>query len=109
MFKIVQEPTFTHEVIAKVPVDGGFRDEKFKATFRVIDPEEAESFDLSKVEGSTNFLRRVIVRLSDIADAEGAPIEWNDEVFTAVVKLPWARGALARGYFGALTGAKSGN
>lgn len=109
MFKIVTDPTFTHPVTARVPVDGGFRDERFKATFRVLDPEEVEAFDLKTAEGSCGFLNRVIVKLDEIADAEGQPIEWNDGVRDAVFKLPWARNAIAKAYFAALTGAKAGN
>ena len=109
MFKIAAEPTFRHEVKARVPVDGGHREESFQATFRVIPPEEADTFDLSMTTGSTDFLKRVIVRLDEIADAEGKALEWSDEVLEAVVRLPWARTALARAYFAAIAGAKSGN
>lgn len=109
MFKIVEEPTFTHDVTARVPVDGGFAEETFKATFRVIDPEEVDSFVLTTTEGSTAFLRRVIKRLDDLADAEKHPIEYSDEVRDAALRLPWARAALARTYFAAISGAKAGN
>lgn len=110
MFKIVTEPTFTHPVTAKVPVDGGgFLEEKFKATFRVIAPDEADAFDLLTNEGSTAFLKRVVVRLDELGDAEGQPIEFSEQVFDAALKLPWARGALARTYFAAVSGAKAGN
>lgn len=109
MFKIVQEPTFTHTVKARVPIDGGFREESFKATYRVIDPVELEKLDLSTNEGSTEFLHRTVARLDDIGDAEGNAVEWSDEVFAMVLRLPWARAALARGYFSAIAGAKAGN
>jgi len=109
MFKIAKEPTFTHEVVTRAPVDGGFEEQKFKATFRAIDPEEAETFDIVTLEGSTAFLRRVVVQLHDVVDAEGKPVEWNDAVLLAALRLPWARTALARAYFAAIAGAKAGN
>ena len=109
MFKIVQEPTFTHSVIARVPIDGGFREESFKATYRVVDPAELEKLDLATNEGSTAFLKKAVVRLDEIADVEGKTLEWSDEVRDAALKLPWARVALARGYFAAIAGAKAGN
>lgn len=109
MFTVTKEPRFTHDVTARVPTDGGFREETCKATFRVIDPEEAGAFDLMTTEGSTGFLKRVVVRIEDIADAEGKPIEWSDDVRDAVLRLPWARSALARTYFSAVAGAKAGN
>lgn len=109
MFTISTEPQFTHDISARVPVDGGYRTEDFKATFRVIDPDEIEQFDLSTGDDSTDFLKRVVVKLDDIGDAQGEPVEWSDEVLEKVLKLPWARGALARGYFAAIKGAASGN
>ena len=109
MSKTSTEPTFTHEVKARVPVDGGFQEERFKATFRVVDPDEAAKFDMMSIDGSTGFLKRVVVRLDDIGDAEGKPLEWSDAVFDAVLRLPWARSALARTYFMAVSGAKAGN
>lgn len=109
MFTITDEPRFTHDVTARVPVDGGFAEETFKATFRVIDPEEADSFALATTDGSTAFLKCVIVRLEGIADAEKKPLEYSDTVRDAVLRLPWARSALARAYFTAISGAKAGN
>ncbi len=109
MFTVTDEPTFTHDVTARVPVDGGYVEETFKATFRVIDPEETDSFALATTDGSAAFLKRVIVRLDDIGDAEKKPVEWSDKVRDEVLKLPWARRALARAYFEAISGAKAGN
>ena len=109
MFKVTNEPTFTHKVNTRAPVDGGFEEQAFKATFRVIDPEEADTFDISTIKGSSGFLRRVVVKLDELADAEGKAVEWNDAVFDAVLRLPWARSALARTYFGAVSGARAGN
>jgi hypothetical protein len=109
MFKIAAEPTFTHDVTARVPVDGGYIDEKFRATFRTLDPAEAGKFDLMTAEGSTAFLKRAVVKLDDIGDAQGKAMEWSDALFDEVLKLPWARAALARAYFSAVAGAKAGN
>lgn len=109
MFKIIEEPTFRHDVVARVPVDGGYTEEKFAATFRVISPEEIDSFDLMKTEGATDFLKRVVVELHDIADAQGKALEWSDATRDAALRLPWARGALSRTYFEAIQGAKRGN
>lgn len=109
MFKIVADPTFTHTVKIKVPIDGGFTEETCKATYRVLDPAVAESFDLGSRQGSTDFLRAAIVRLDDLCDAEKKPVEWSDAVFTQVLRLPYARVALARGYYNAVTEAVTGN
>lgn len=109
MLKIAKEPTFTHEVKAQVPVDGGYKPESFKVTFRVIDVHELEKLDQRTAEGGTALLRRIVARIDDIADAEGNPLEWNDETFAAVLALPWARQAMWQHYNSALSGARQGN
>lgn len=109
MFKVAEEPTFRHKVTARVPVDGGFEEQSFEATFRTIPLEEAEAFDLMSAEGATPFFKRAIVELHDIGGADGNPVEYSDKVRDAVLALPWARKALAKAYFGAMAGAKEGN
>lgn len=109
MFKVATEPTFTHTVEAMVPVDGGHAKENFKATFRAISLEESNKFDLKDVESVGAFIKRVVVSLDDIADAEGKAIPFNDQVFDQVLALPWARSALARTYFAAVSKAVEGN
>jgi len=109
MFKIADEPKFTHDVTARVPVDGGFREEPFKATFRVLDPEQLDKFNLGTTDGATAFLRAVVVRLDEIGDAQGKPVEFSDEVFNQVLRLQYARVALTRAYFDGISGAKAGN
>ncbi|MEL7838385.1 MULTISPECIES: hypothetical protein [Citromicrobium] len=109
MFKIVDSVTFTRKVTAHVPDGDGQVPETFKATFRSIPPEEADEFNLMSTEGASEFLRRVVVRLDDIGDAQGKPVDYSDEVRDQVIRLPWARGALARTYFEEVRGAKLGN
>lgn len=109
MFKILSEPTFTHKVRISVPINGGYRDETVEATFRVVDPARLDSHDLRTTEGSTAFLKDVLVKLDDIADADGKPLPWSDEVRDAVLCLPYARSALAAAYFKAMVGAREGN
>lgn len=109
MFTISKEPTFTHDVTARVPVDGGYVEESFKATFRAIPPEEAEAYDLTRTDTSVDFLKRIIVKLHDIGDAEAKPVEYSDAVRDQVLRLPWARSALAMAYFSAISGARLGN
>ena len=71
--------------------------------------EEAEGYDLMDADSSKEFLKRIIVELHDIADAEGQPLEYSDSVRDQVTRLPWARKAIAKAYFAALNGAKEGN
>lgn len=109
MFKLAAEPTFRHTVTAKVPVDGGFEDQSFAATFRAIGMDEAESFEMMDATSVKAFLERIIVELHDIGDVEGKALEYSDNVRDQVTRLPWARKAIVKTYFAALNGAKEGN
>jgi hypothetical protein len=108
MFTIQDDPQFTHTVKVQVPVDGGFKAQEFKATFRVVPPEETDRHDLHTTEGSTAFLRRVIVSLDDIG-ADGQILPYSDELRDRVLARPYARTALATTYFKAIAGARAGN
>lgn len=109
MFKLVENPTFTHTVKVKVPVDGGYADQSFKATFNVVPLDERRQFDLEDAEASDAFLRRIIAKLDDIADAEGKPLEYSDAVRDALIARDYVRIAIVRSYFEAMGGARSGN
>lgn len=109
MFKVVAEPTFTHLVKIKTPSDFGHTEESCKATYRVLAPEEADQYDLGTTEGSTEFLRRVVIKIDDLVDGDKKPLEFNDAIFGQLLKLSYVRVALARTYFSAVTTAVAGN
>lgn len=109
MFRIVERPEFTHEVPVQVPVDGGWKTEKLKARFRILPDEELDTGDLTQVEASKEYLRRIIVRLEDLADEAGQPLDYSDEVRERVLALPYARLALMRAFSLAQVKAREGN
>ncbi|NML88346.1 hypothetical protein HHL26_04605 [Sphingobium sp. TB-6] len=109
MFIVDLDPQFTHAVKVKVPVDGGHKEETFKATFRVIPTDEMGQYDLSDGESSAVFLRRAIVSMSELVDRDKEPLSYNDDLRDELLRRPYVRSALARTYFEAVTGAKSGN
>lgn len=106
MLKLSARPQFTHKATASVPIDGGFRDEVFKVTYRLASDPDA---DMSTPKLQDDFLRDVVVELHDIADEAGHAIPWSDEMLTNVLALPWAKLAIIRGYFAAVTGARAKN
>ncbi len=108
MFRIVHEPTFTHTVPVMTPVDGGHREEKIEVTYRIINADEAAGYPETE-EGNADFLRRVVLRVDDIADEDGAPLPWSDELRDRLIALPHVRIALARGYGAALAKGRAGN
>lgn len=109
MFRIVERPEFTHEVHVQVPVDGGYRTETMKARFRILPEAELDTGDLTQTEAGKEYLRRIVVRLEDLADASGQPLDYSDDLREAVLALPYARLALIRAYVAAQTRAREGN
>lgn len=104
--KVCPRPTFRHKVTARVPIDGGFRDETFHVRFQLASNPEA---DLSADSLKDAFLRDVVVEIDELVDPHGDPLPWSDEVREAVFALPWARMAILRGYFEAVVGGRAGN
>ncbi len=109
MFKIIQNPEFTHAVPVQVPADGGHREEVLKARFRVLSGEGDDVFALKTNDEIMAFLGRAVVGLEDIVDDDGKPVPFSDAVRDQVLALPYARAALLRAYITAVTKARAGN
>lgn len=110
MFIIETEPTFTHEVKVLVPVDGGYRQDTFKARYRVMPTEDADKYDLFKEDQSKAFLRAVVIGLEDIVDDQRKPVPYSDTLRDRLLGWPHTRRALAATYFEAIKGtARQGN
>jgi len=109
MFKIVENPEFTHVVPVPVPTDGGHREETMRVRYRVIGDDLADSFDLQDPNGVKDFLRAVIVRIDDLVGGDNKPLEWSADLRELVLGLPYARLALLRGYMTAVIKTRLGN
>jgi hypothetical protein len=103
------ERQFTARVTANVPVDGGNREERFKARYRVLSTDQLENFELGSSQGTTDFLRAVIVELFELVDDNNNPVAYNDDVRDQVIIDPVARTALIRGYFDNIGKGRKGN
>ncbi|PHP17652.1 hypothetical protein CG471_21765 [Sphingobium sp. IP1] len=109
MFAVDKNPTFTHVVKVKVPVNGGYEDQTIKTTFNVIPVEEAVKFDLTEGQDTTAFLKRAVAHMDDLVDVEKNPLPYNDDLRDQLIALPYVRSALARSYFASVSGAFAGN
>lgn len=109
MFVVDPNPTFTHPVKVKVPVDGGFEDQTFKATFNLIPAEEVSDYDLSKGADSKDFVTRAVVSMDDLVDKDRQPVPYSDKIRDLLLSQSYVRKALARTYFEAVSGGQSGN
>ena len=109
MFIKASNPTFTHVVKVKVPIDGGHADQDFKATFKVLPIDKSSEFDLREGASSTEFLRTVVIGMDGIVDDANQPVPYSDALRDEIVAIPYARAALVRTYFEAIGGAAAGN
>ena len=112
MFKLVENPEFTHDVPVMVPIDDGHREEKFRARFRAI-PEELSNELLAdeavKADAGKGFLRRIVVKVMDVVDEAGQEVPWSEAMFEQMIALPFVRAGLSAAYFRALSKARAGN
>ncbi|MET4247562.1 hypothetical protein [Bradyrhizobium sp. LA6.7] len=109
MFKIVDKRTFTHEVKVFTPTDGGFSEDLLKATFNYVPTDRVASFDLSRSDDTTSFLREIVVRFSDLVDEQDQPIACTDELRERLLFVPNVRQALITHYFEAVNRIAEGN
>ncbi len=110
MFKIDDAPEFTHTVRVMTPVDGGHREDSFKARFKVVEEDENQG-DLAAFSPETikDHLRRIVVGMEDLADDAGKAIPYSDEVRERMLRLPHVRLALLRAYRNAFAKERAGN
>lgn len=106
MLKIAKSPEWTHEVVVSVPVDGGFENQSCRVRYRILDPAAIDPTDANNPE---TLLRAVVVRIDDLADEAGHPIDWNDAVRDTVFAMPFVQAGLIKGYYRSITGAREGN
>ena len=109
MLKISSNPTFQRTITAKVPVDGGYREDSFKVTFKMLSTDEINKFDLASEAGTRQLLTAVIENLDDIAGENDKPLPYSDDLRDKVLGLPYLRTALVTEYFKSISGATEGN
>ena len=106
--KIIQNPEFTHEVTVCHPVDGGYKEESFKARFRVLPKARVEEIMRGK-DGDRVLLEEALVSAEELQDENGKALTWNDELRDQLINYSPALIALVRTYFGAISKVKAGN
>lgn len=108
MFNVDSSPTFTRTVKVKVPSGNAFEEQSFRATFRAVDNDAINGHDHSTDQGTSAFLRSVVVSLDDIVGADG-PVSFSAELLDRVIAKQWARMPLYQTYLASLNGAAEGN
>jgi len=109
MLKLQDNPTFTHDVTAHMPVDGGTSPQTFKATYKLLTGEELSAFDTTTPPGMQAFLQAAVVGVSDIQDDQGQPIPYSNDLRDRLIDIPPIMNALFNAYVSACAGARAGN
>lgn len=114
MFKIADKPQFTHDVPIMVPADmnsdgGGHQEHILRTTFKVLPISEASAFDLNLADGTTGFLKAVIVRFDDVVDGDGKPQTYSEELRDQLIDFHYVRAGLVNAYLRAVMKARMGN
>lgn len=106
MLKVAKRPQWAHDITFSVPVDGGFDKQTARVTYRLL---EETGIDPAIKDDSLVILHNVVVRMDDLADEAGNPLEWNDTVRDTLFEQPFVQAGLIKGYFRSVVGAASGN
>ena len=109
MFKLKDNKDFWWPVTVAVPVDGRHAKHKFRGQFLLIDQEEIDGYveDANDDEaGDLDLLSRVLIGWEGVADDDGNPIEFSDEVRDKLLKIPYVRLGLIKAYFEAVAGGR---
>lgn len=109
MFKITNDPTFSHAVEVFVPVDGGHDKQTFRATFNVLPSDKERTFDLQTAEGSDAFLRAIVRGMDELVDQANKPVPYSEGLRDQLLQLPFVRQALVRTYYAGIQKGPAGN
>lgn len=118
MFKIELPERVKWPVKIPVGEDGGtVRQLKMTAYFKVLPQDRLDEITRGKVAdallgaGDTDgdLLREVLVGFDDVGDAEGAPLEFSDEVRDQLINITTARTALIQAYMACIQGRAAKN
>ncbi len=109
MFKLEENPKFTHVVEVLVPADEGHVKQDMKVTFQAIPVGEFGQLDLSSAEDSTLFLQRIVVGVDDVVGPDNKPLPFSAELRDRLIAISYVRSAIVRTYFKAMGKAAEGN
>ncbi len=117
MFKLMDDEDAGKEikdwpVLINIPQDGGkVAKHEIRADFLLLPQADVEEQMEQSRESDGNvdrdILRRVVRKLSDVADAEGKPLDYTTELLERMINKSYVRSALISCYFDAANGRKA--
>lgn len=109
MFKLITDIKFTHRVPVMVPMGEGYDEQSLKVTYQVIGDDRLATFNTSDTEQMKAMLRVIVFAMDDVADADGQPMTYSDELREQLIDLPYVRMALVKGYYRGVYSSTLGN
>ena len=107
MFKITNEPRFTHPVRVVVPIDGGHEEQTFRVMFKVVPVEELG--DTASLEGQQQLLKAIVCDFAELVGDDGEPLPFSDALRDRLIAVPYVRAAMIQTYLAAITKTRVGN
>ena len=110
MFKVTSRPQFRHKIEVMVPTDGGHTKQTVDVTYVVLDSgSDQTDHDLTTTDGQLSFCRQAVVQLDDLVDENDQAVSYSDGLREQLIRLPYVRAALCRGYIAAVSKVAVGN
>jgi hypothetical protein len=110
-FELQVSPSWIWPVIVKQPVEGSFREERFRARFQLAPEELRLAFgyatDIERAELVRQLLDVALDEIFDVVDAEKRPIGLTPEIKAAMIRNPWICAGLLNAYAESTAGAPS--
>lgn len=99
MFKIEPQKTVQWPVTVNIPQDGGrIKKNTFTAEFELLPQNEFNAIYREDGGNDEDLLRRALVGWVDVGDADGNPIDFNEDARELMIRIPYVRNALVTAY-----------
>lgn len=99
MFKLEEQKNIKWPVTVNIPCDGGRTTKgEFTAHFELLPQDEFREIYAQDNASDEDLLRRVLTGWDGVADADGQPIEYNEDTREMMIRIPYVRAAMITAY-----------
>ena len=85
----IQRERYFSAGIEALPADkAGGEEQSFSVDFKVMPIDAQDKMQLETLTDMANFLREVVVGVSDVVDEKGAPVEFSPELMDMLMNQP---------------------
>lgn len=99
MFKLEEQKNVKWPVTVNIPRDGGRTTKaEFTAHFELLPQTEFREIYEQENASDEDLVRRVLTGWDGVADADGQPIEYNEDAREMMIRIPYVRAAMVSAY-----------